>query len=72
MCMLTAGTFVAVWWHRGESARCVPDGDKASGARVQPAFMNSAAPHSFMVGIENSAPERMPDGQRDVTVLVRV
>lgn len=50
----------------------MPDGDKASGARVQPAFMNSAAPHSFMVGIENSAPERMPDGQRDVTVLVRV
>jgi len=30
------------------------------------------APFYFIVGMENSAPVRMPDGQREVTVLVRV
>lgn len=36
------------------------------------AFAGGVRTAYFMTGIENSAPSLTPDGQREVTVLVRV
>jgi hypothetical protein len=39
---------------------------------LRPGFAQEADERQFIVGMTNSAPSLMPDGQREVTVLVFV
>jgi hypothetical protein len=45
---------------------------KAGAAEAAPAFESIQPDDQFIVGMTNSAPSLMPDGQREVTVLVLV